>query len=159
MRRPWLRPTVAVATVSALVAGCSAKVGSSVSPCFRILPEAHAAVAGQGTFVDVVRIRGRRIDAFADPNRPPPQTTSPTSGTSGTSGTSTTSTTQGPAVGDSRRDVCVVAYRGAFDPTSINNLEGAQRQGAYAVVMVGVRSQRVRHVFLTDRLPPPLRRR
>jgi hypothetical protein len=35
-------------------------VSTSVSPCFRVLPEAHAAVGGQGKFVDVARVQGRR---------------------------------------------------------------------------------------------------
>lgn len=139
---------VASATALLLVAGCGGgrSGGSSVSPCFRVLPEAHAAVGGQGTFVDVARIRGRRIDLF-------PGTSGRTEPTTSTAPTSTA-----PRPDDARRDVCVVAYRGSFDPALIPQLRGTKRQGAYAVVVVGVRTQRVRTAFLTDQLPPPLRR-
>ncbi len=58
---------------------------------------------------------------------------------------------------DPRRDVCLVAYRGAFDPARIRApLYGSSRSGRYAIVVVGVRSQQVRVVALTDRLPTTL---
>jgi len=131
-----------------LAAGCgsSRRSGPSVSPCFRVLPEAHAAVGAQGAFVDVARIRGSRIDGFGGLRLPVDPTAS------------TTSPPSGQAVPDSRRDVCLIAYRGAFDPALIPQLRGDRRQGTYAVVVVGVRSQVVRSVFLTDELPRPLRR-
>jgi len=116
-----------------------------VSPCFRALPAAHAAVGGQGAFVDVARIRGSGTDLFPGTQLPPaPTPTGPGPGD--------------PATADTRRDICVVAYRGSFDPRLIPRLEGQRREGPYAVVVVGVRTALVREVFLTDRLPPPLRR-
>jgi hypothetical protein len=142
------RQVVGVSTaLLVLLAGCSSvgtSSGSSVSPCFRVLPQAHAAVRHQGVFIGVNRLRGRRAASF-----PRPQATGP----------SVTSTTVPAAVpGDSRPDICVVAYRGTFDPIQIDHLEGPLRTGSYAVVVLGIRSQRVRYVFLTDRLPGPLRR-
>jgi len=130
-----------------LVTGCGAgrSGGPSVSPCFRVLPAAHRAVGDQGAFVDVARIRGSRIDLFPGTQLPP-------------SSTPTGSAPGEPATADTRRDICVVAYRGTFDPRLIPRLGGERRDGAYAVIVVGVRTQTVRDVFLTDRLPPPLRR-
>jgi len=137
---------VAQAAVGAalLVAGCGVRTGGSpVSPCFRVLPEAHAAVSGQGSFIDVARIRGRRIDALSARQREP-----------GSTGSSTLATTP-PRAGP--RDVCLIAYKGTFNPDLVQQLIGPRRPAAYAVVVVSVRTQRVSNVFLTDRLPPPLR--
>jgi len=111
-----------------------------------VLPEAHAAVGGQGSFVDVARIRGNRIDVFPGTQGSPDPVTS------------SISAPADQASGDTRRDVCVVAYRGTFNPDLIPHLGPPRRQGAYAVVVVGVRTQTVRSVFLTAQLPPPLRR-
>jgi len=135
--------------LAGLLTGCGGgrNGGTSVSPCFRVLPEAHAAVGGQGTFVDVARMRGRRIDLFPGPLVPPAPSTATASLPQG-----------GQIAGDTRRDVCVIAYRGTFNPDLIPHLGGERRKGAYAVVVVGVRTQTVRAVFLTDQLPPPLRR-
>jgi len=126
-----------------------------VSPCFRVLPRAHDAVGGQGSFVDVVRISGGGVSRFsrralasgaasdspAKTSAPPPTTANLT-----------------PTTIDPRSDICVVAYGGTFDPTRIPLLVGPARSGKYAIVVVGVRTQRVRAVALTDRLPAPLRR-
>jgi len=138
---------LATCAASAAITGCGAgrSGGPSVSPCFRVLPAAHTAVGGQGSFVDVARIRGRRIDVFPGPQlSPAPTPTSPAPGD--------------PVNADTRRDICVVAYRGTFNPDLIPLLGGQRREGTYAVVVVGVRTQTVRAVFLTDRLPSPLRR-
>ena len=140
MTRRWAIGVVMAATLPVLC-GCqkvTRAVSSSVSPCFRVLPQAHQAVGGQGAFVDVVRIRGPRGAAF--PARVPPR------------GATTTSTT----VGANPRDVCVVAYAGTFDTSRVQHLIGANRTGRYALVIVSVRTQRVRAVALSDRLPPPL---
>lgn len=152
-RRAGRLPAVAVSvlTVAGALAGCekvTRTVRSSVDPCFRILPEAHQAVGGQGRFVDVARIRGRGAARFPHLHRfgGPPSTVTPMP-----------TPTTGPAV-DARRDVCVVAYQGAFDPARIAHLVGIKRRGTYALVVVGVRFERVRAVILTDRLPPPLHR-
>jgi hypothetical protein len=107
-------------------------VADSVSPCFRVLPQARAAVTS-GEFLSVARLRGDRITRFFPdaPATPPP--------------------------GDIR-DVCVVAYRGTFDQTSVPHLVGTHHRGSVALVFVGVRSQRVQAVVLADALPPPLHR-
>ncbi len=57
-----IAPAVAVLSASVLAAcqKVSPTVTASVSPCFRVLPEAHAALGGQGKFVDVARIVLRR---------------------------------------------------------------------------------------------------
>lgn len=107
------------------------KVTSQVSPCFKVLPQASAAVGGQGTFVDVTRIRGSSAQKF--PQRAATTTTAQLS-----------------------RDVCVVAYEGPFDASRIEHLIGMNRSGRYALVVVSVRTQRVHAVILIDRLPPPL---
>jgi hypothetical protein len=137
-------------SVTAAVSGCqkvTKTVAASVSPCFRVLPEAHAAVGGQGRFVDVARIQGRRVTTF--PGRP--TTTDVTAATSTAVPPGPTATT--PTAG--RRDVCVVAYRGPFDAARIPHLVGTG-QGRYAVVIIGVQTQLVRAVVLTDTLPTPL---
>jgi hypothetical protein len=203
------RAIVATLVLAVVLMGCQKivrpSVGASVSPCFRILPPAHQALGGQGTFVDVVRIRGRGVTLFPSigtrapgdstgraplatsggdsgagpagggqaPVVPPPSpSTSPAPGPSmspapGPSGPSTTlgpsneSTTLGPSgpsttlVGTTR-DICVVAYKGAFDTSRIQHLTGVGRTGQYALVIVGVRAQLVRAVLLVDRLPAPL---
>ena len=117
-------------------------VASSVSPCFRVLPLAHAAVGGQGsqTPVDVARARGSAI-----PRLPFRRRTRPTT------------TTIAGAPPPPQRDVCLIAYRGPFDPRRIPNLRGTEGTGRFAVVVVNVRTQKVVSVFLTDRLPSPLR--
>jgi len=158
----WRRAAaLALAAVAGAVGigGCqkvTKTVAASVSPCFKVLPEAHAAIGGQGKFVDVARIRGRAVTLF--PRLPatttttgstttvPPSTVAPSTG----GGSPTTVADAG------RRDVCLVAYRGTFDPSRIERLIGT-RQGRYAVVVVGVSSRRVRAVLLTDTLPKPLR--
>jgi hypothetical protein len=106
-------------------------VTSQVSPCFKVLPQAHAAVGGQGTFVDVTRIRGSSAQEFP-------------------AHAGTTTTVQ------PSRDVCVVAYEGTFDAGRIEHLIGDNRTGRYALVVVSVRTQRVHAVILIDRLPSPL---
>jgi len=135
---------------AATLAGCKATTStSSVSPCFRVLPEAHQAVGNQGDFVDVARLRGPRVSGFGGPST----TASSTPATTAASPPPSTTTTVNP-----RRDVCLVAYRGTFDPSGIPLLVGPNRSGRYAVVIVGVRSERVRAVVLTDTLPAPLHR-
>jgi len=117
-------------------------VTASVSPCFRVLPEAHAALGGQGKFVDVARIRGGAVSRF--PRLP--TTTDTVVATTGA-----TPTTLAPG----RRDVCLVAYSGPIDPSRVQHLvrsEGSR----YAVVVVGVTSRKVRGVILTNTLPKPL---
>lgn len=112
-------------------------VTSQVSPCFKVLPQAHAAVHGQGTFVDVTRIRGSSAVQFPHPHVGPEVTTS----------------TVAPRPS---RDVCVVAYRGDFEPGRIDHLVGLSLSGRYALVIVSVRTQLVHAVILTDTLPKPL---
>jgi len=132
------------------VSGCqkvTKTVAASVSPCFRVLPEAHTAVGGQGRFVDVARIQGRRVTTF--PGRPTTTSVAAATSTAVEPGPTTTTATAG------RRDVCVVAYRGTFDPARIQHLVGTG-QGRYAIVIVGVQTQLVRAVVLTDTLPTPL---
>jgi hypothetical protein len=72
-----------------------------------------------------------------------------------TPSTVTTSTSEAPLAGTTR-DVCLVAYKGTFVADRIEHLRGPNRQGHYALVVVGVRSQLVRAVVLTNVLPKPL---
>src|SRR5581483_5784183 len=86
-----------------LLTGChnvsvNPTVTASVSPCFRVLPEAHAALGGQGKFVDVARIRGEAVSQF-------PRLPTTTTDTVVARGTATT-------LAPGRRDVCLVAYSG-----------------------------------------------
>ena len=140
-------PRLALAAMVAFVSlsGCqkvTRSVTSSESPCFRVLPQAHQAVGGQGTFVDVARIRGNGVASL--PRRLMPSTS-----------LATTSSSE-PSVAGTTRDVCLVAYKGTFDTSRIVHLVGPNRQGRYALVVVGVRSQLVRAVLLSDQLPKPL---
>ena len=134
-----------VCAMAVLVAGChnvNPTVTASVSPCFRVLPQAHAALGGQGKFVDVARIRGGAVTRF--PRLPTTtDTTEPTTGVTPTS------------LAPGRRDVCLVAYSGPFDASRVQHLvRGIGTR--YAVVVVGVTSRQVRGVILTDTLPKPL---
>ena len=80
-------------------------VASSVSPCFRVLPQARAALGGQGTFVDVARVRRSGIPSIPGFTRRP-------------RAASTTSIPPSSAL-PAQREVCLVAYRGTFDPSKI----------------------------------------
>ena len=151
------RALIAALAVVGLVVGLNAcqkvtkSVSSSISPCFRVLPQAQAAVGKQGTIVDIARLRGEPVTVFDRALRGatapdiPPSSLAPSSTEPGT--------TPNPAAG--RRDVCVVAFRGTFDPSRVQHLVGPQT-GRYAIVIVGSLTQRVRLVVLTDQLPPPL---
>jgi hypothetical protein len=58
---------LSAALFGGLLAACqkvTPTVTASVSPCFRVLPEAQAALGGQGKFVDVARIRGEAVTRF-----------------------------------------------------------------------------------------------
>ena len=145
MRARPLRLASAAIVAFVALSGCqkvTRSVTSSVSPCFRVLPQAHQAVGGQGTFVDVARIRGNGVASL--PRRLMPSTS-----------LATTSSSE-PSVAGTTRDVCLVAYKGTFDTSRIVHLVGPNRQGRYALVVVGVRSQLVRAVLLSDQLPKPL---
>jgi len=237
-RNDALRWVSAMTVVGAIILPGCEKVGSvssAVGPCFRVLPQAHAAVGGQGVFVDVARRTGlprpsgaptspaggpvtpassnptpassNPTPASSNPTptpassiptiapTPASSTTMPVSNAASTPGptspsptspspTSSTVSSSVPGLGrpgrrrrqvpsisgsshgagvgtvapqDPRRDVCLVAYRGAFDPARIRApLYGSSRSGRYAIVVVGVRSQQVRVVALTDRLPTTL---
>ena len=154
MRRAVLGLAAIVATVA--LAACqkvTPVVTASVSPCFRVLPQAHAAIDGQGKFVDVARIRGGAVSQFP---RLPTTTLAPeeaptTPATLVPGASSIAPTTLAPG----RRDVCLVAYSGPFDPSRIEHL--VRQVGThYAIVVVGVTSRQVRGVVLTDTLPKPL---
>jgi hypothetical protein len=142
VRRALLGAAAAVAALA--LVGCqkvTPVVTASVSPCFRALPQAHAALDGQGKFVDVARIRGGAVSEFP---RLPTTTLLPAESPAAP-------TTLAPG----RRDVCLVAYSGPFDPSRIEHL--VRQVGThYAIVVVGVTSRQVRGVVLTDTLPKPL---
>jgi hypothetical protein len=123
-------------------------VTASVSPCFRVLPQAHAAIEGQGKFVDVARIRGGAVSRFP---RLPTTAGAQTTTTAASQASATTPTTLAPG----RRDVCLVAYSGAFDTSHVQHLI-RQMGNHYAIVVVGVTSRKVRGVVLTNTLPKPL---
>ena len=162
LRLVALAPVVAVFSATVLTAcqKVSPTVTASVSPCFRVLPEAHAALGGQGKFVDVARIRGGAVTRF--PRLP--TTTVKASGSAATPAPTTAapaSTAPAPATGSDttlapgRRDVCLVAYSGTFNPALVQHV--IRQMGThYAIVVVGVTSRKVRGVLLTDTLPKPL---
>lgn len=144
---------VAVVVGAALaLSGCQGvtrHVTDSPSPCFQILPAAGAALAGQGRYVSVVRLRGpRAAQVLLSPDRGAPGS----SAGSSTSGPGTSATFPG-------RDACAVVYRGSFAAARVQNHVGPASTGRYAVVFVDLRSRLVRAVVLTDSLPDPLRRR
>lgn len=141
--------TAVVAVTAGTLLGCQGvtrHVTESPSPCFQILPAADAAVEGQGRYVSVVRLRGTRADSLLRTAR-------------GANTSTASGPEAGPAGSDPARDVCAVVYRGSFDPTRVQPLFGTATKGAYAVVLVGLKSHHVRAVILTDHLDPPLRRR
>ena len=117
-------------------------VASSVSPCFRVLPLAHAAVGEQGSFVDVARVRGRIFPGL--PRIGPRRTTS------------TLPATTTPSTQRRQPDSCVVGYRGTFDPRRMQRFTGTERTGPYAIVIISVRTRTVRATFLSQTLPRPL---
>lgn len=174
LSRSGRRARVVVALAVAALAGTACEktaVATSVSPCFRVLPEAHAALADQGRFVDVARRKGPAVYPSTGGRVPFGKTMPPAPGPTEIPeapdgpipGEVTPSTRAGlPAApldqNDPRRDVCIVAYRGTFDAARIPLLRGPARSGQFAVVVVGVRTQKVRAVILTDRLPPALHR-
>jgi hypothetical protein len=132
----------AIVTVG-IVAGCEKvnAVAASVSPCFRVLPIAHAAVGSQAPTspVDLARVRGSAVPRFV-PLRP-----------------RTHATTTLPGAVPRQRDACIIAYNGPFDASKMpGRVVGPLRTGRYAVVVVAVRTQRVVSVFLTNVLPSPL---
>jgi hypothetical protein len=129
-----MRRAVCVVLVLLALTACEKtnSVASSVSPCFRVLPAAHQAVGGQGTFVDVARVN-RSVLSRLGIRRTRPSTTLPT-----------------------QSDVCLIGYKGSFDPSRIPALVGPGRSGPYAVVVVGIKSQKVRAVVLLEQLPHPL---
>lgn len=153
---------LAVLTIAAAVAGTACEktaVKSSVSPCFRVLPQAHEAVGSQGTFVDVARREGASIyPGSGGPAITRASQIPPTTGIGGLGRGVHGAGAGGLDPNDPRLDVCIVAYRGTFDAARVQDLRGPNRSGRYAVVFVGVRSQQVRAVILTDRLPPALHR-
>jgi len=152
-----MRRALAAAVITvALIVGAGAcqkvtkSVATSISPCFRVLPQAQLAVGKQGTIVDITRLRGEAVTTFdrvlrgkAVPGAPP------------SSLTPTSEAGAGTTLPAGRRDVCVVAFRGTFDPSRVQHLVGPQT-GRYAIGLVGSLTQRVRLVVLTDQLPPPL---
>ena len=134
-------------------------VSTSISPCFRILPLAKQAVGNQGTIVDIARLRGDAVTTFDRVLRggvaphSPPAPLAPSGGAGGAGAGVQPGVGPNPLAG--RRDVCVVAFRGTFDPSRMQHLLRNQ-PGRYAIVTVGSLTQRVRMVVLTDVLPPPL---
>jgi hypothetical protein len=152
MRRALAGALVAVGLVVG-VGACqkvTKSVTTSISPCFRVLPQAKLAVGNQGTIVDITRLRGEAVTTFDRALRGNPTPVTPPSSFPPTSGPGT-----GTSLPTGRRDVCVVAFRGTFDPSRVQHLVRPQT-GRYAIVIVGSLTQRVRLVVLTDVLPPPL---
>jgi hypothetical protein len=141
MRRFIVGALITVAAASACEKVNS--VASSVSPCFRVLPQARTALGGQGTLVDVARISRSAMPSIGGLARRP---------------RATTSTQPGSSI-PAQREVCLVAYKGSFDASKITHLIGPGRTGRYAIVVISIRSQQVRAVELVDRLPKPLHNR
>jgi hypothetical protein len=151
------RALIAALAALGLIVGLAAcqkvtkSVTTSISPCFRVLPQAREAVGKQGSIVDIARLRGEAVTVFDRALRGattpgiPPSSPAPPSSEPGTA----------PDAVAGRRDVCVVAFRGTFDPSRVQHLVRSET-GRYAIVTVGSLTQRVRLVVLTDQLPPPL---
>jgi hypothetical protein len=146
--------TVLLATSLVACQKVTRTVTSQVSPCFKVLPVAHAAVHGQGTFVDVRRIRGTGAVRF--PRATTTLVPSPPGPLPGSGGIAPIVPPSPPTTAGPSRDVCVVAYKGTFDPARVDHLIGPNRSGRFAVVIVSVRRAQVRAVILLDRLPTPL---
>jgi hypothetical protein len=154
----------------AVVAGAGALVGcqkvtrsvsTSISPCFRVLPTAQQAVAKQGTLVDIIRLRGPQVTAFETllregaPAVTRPGVVVPSGGSGGAGVGGGGQPGVSPTVPEGRRDVCVVAFRGTFDPSRMQHL-GRVQSGHFAIVIIGVETRLVRMVVVRDALPAPL---
>jgi hypothetical protein len=138
-----------MALAAMLVAGCAtprAALGTTRSPCFQALPAAAQAVDHQGSFAGVTRYTLR--PGTVTPGRFLPRLPRATPGTTTTTvvRASTSSTVSVP------RSVCLVAYKGTFDPRRVPLLQGQETTNHYAVVVVAMKSHRVLAVFLRDRL-------
>ncbi len=160
MRRRYA--IAAVVAIAVLLTGCqkvTKAVSTSISPCFRVLPQARDAVGKQGTLVDVTRLRGSAVTTLEQQLRGAvsrPGLLVPSGGASGAGAGGGGQAGVAPGgVAAGRRDVCVVTFRGTFDPSRVQHLIRGQ-SGRYAVVVVGSLTQRVRGVVLTNVLPPPL---
>lgn len=159
-RAPRVEALMVVA--AATLAGCQGltrRVSEAPSPCFQVLPAAETALAGQGRYVSLVRLRRLRArEVFQSVGGAPLGSGPPTTSLPLTSPpTSAGSTSTGPA--DAGRDACVVVYRGDFEAARVQQHAGGAATGRFAVVFVGLRSHQVRAVVLTDALPPTLRHR
>jgi hypothetical protein len=150
-RSKRLRGLAVVLAVIGMTAACAsprATLGPDESPCFQALPIATAAVGRQGRLAGVDRVAVNELARVEQRLLPRP---------------TTTATTPAPTVAprSSRRfaaskpALCLVAFRGKFDPAKFTPglLRGPLKGGKYAVVAVGVRSHRARAVYFIDALP------
>lgn len=141
MRR--LRAVAAVVVAGALTAGCAsprAALGPNKSTCFPALSEAAQILNHAGRFAGVTLTHVPERAAGAT-------TTTPSS-----TGQQET-TQQGTTTTLPHRDFCLVAYKGTFDASTIPLVQGQERTGQYAIVVVTAKTHRVVAVFLRDQLP------
>jgi hypothetical protein len=110
--------------------GCASAhntLGTGSSPCFQALPSATRAVHNKGKLLGVRRVPLSQL------RRPP-----------------TTSSSQ--TTNPSNRAVCVIAFEGKFAPGDVDHVT-VQRNGNYAVVVVGEHGGEPLRAIVTNRLP------
>jgi len=151
--RPLVVTALALALLAVLTACASprAALGTSRNSCYQALPLAADAVHHQGRFdgLTLTRVPDRFTTPTVRPSRP--GTPAPASTTTTTVVAGSTSTTR------PGRPVCLVAFKGTFDPQKIDLLRGPRRSGPYAIVVVSVRTRKVAAVYLAAALPRSFR--
>jgi hypothetical protein len=133
MRRTGRSRTTLVAVTAAvamsLLPGCAGarnSLGTAAEPCFRALPPASDAVHKKGKLVGV-----RKISTASLQHRLPGDRA---------------------LAAIKAQDLCVFAFRGAFQPTDVP-LATNGRPGSYAVVAVTIKHPMVVAAFVVNRLP------
>ncbi len=136
MRRPRalraIRLVLAGTAISLSFAGCTSGhtvLGTTVNPCFKALPAATTAVHRQGVFIGV---RSDRADTLI--KQAPRLASVPEMASLG------------------RQTVCVVAYRGEYQPGQVDKATSTH-PGHYAVVIVKASDSQVVVSFILRHLP------
>ncbi|MGO8875424.1 MAG: hypothetical protein ACLQNG_06630 [Acidimicrobiales bacterium] len=133
---------VAALTAGSGLAGCTAArngLGTGASQCFRVLPEARAAVGKAATFEGVTKARGSvLVKALESPGlaATPPEALRQMS----------------------RRTTCAVAYRGHFSVAGVARGWAAEPTGPYhaGVVVMDLSDERVIATLLFRKVTRPI---
>lgn len=125
-----------------VVSSCAAPhtgLGTRASTCFKALPEAKAAVHGQGRLLGIRLSTAARIEHLG--HRLP-------------GGVTAASLPGGP--GNPARALCVIGFVGQYRPQLVTSPAGVQ-SGRFAIVVLPPNGDGGVRTFLTNRLPEPFR--